>query len=404
MKKITRIVIVGGGFGGVYSAINLSKKFKKDEVEITLISKYNYFLFTPLLHEVATGGLSPDSIVEPIREVMRGYNINFVEDTVLDVDLKIKEVRTITSKHNYDYLVYATGSVTNYFATTGAKENCFSLKNLSDAISLRNHLVDTCEMAVKTKNTDLLKLSVVGAGPTGVELAAELLEFMQHTLCTYYKDSGFKKEDIVLNLITTTPEVISQFPVKMRTLAMQELIKKGVNVITNASVTKVEPKLVTFKDATTLNSHTIVWVAGVAPNTSEVMGIASGPKGRIETNEYLQSTTDSSVFGLGDASGSSPMLAQVAVQQAKTVANNIYTLATGGSDLTKYIFKQKGLLISVGQWYAIGNFGNITLSGGLMWWLWRTIYLFNFISWRKRFEIASEWTLNIFYPRDISRI
>ncbi len=386
----TKIIIIGGGFGGLYTARHLDDIFDNDEVEITLINRTNYFLFTPLLHEVATGGLTPDSIVEPIREVLRGGSVSFVEDTVIDIDRSSKKVKTTSSMFNYDYLVIATGSETNYFNTPGAVEHSFNLKNLSDAVALRNHLIETCERAVQTRNKDLLVTSVIGAGPTGVELAAEIQEYMQHTLCIYYKNSGFKKDDIKVNLITATSDLISQFPQKMRDEAAKEISKRGIGIISNSIVTKVEPNLLTFKSGNTLKTHTIIWVAGVT----------AGKEGRLEINKYLQ-TNNTEVFALGDSAGKDPMLAQVAVQQAKIVAKNIRALVKG-ENMVEFIFTQRGLLISIGQLFAIGNFFGFTFKGKIMWWIWRTIYLFNFHSWRKRFEIMHEWTTNLFYPRDIT--
>ncbi len=395
------IVIVGGGFGGIYTALNLTKVFSKEDVDITLINKSNFFLFTPLLHEVATGGLTPESIIESVREVFRGTCVNIVEDTVIEVDSQGKMVKTSTTSFVYDYLVISTGAETNYFCTEGAKEHAFTLKNLSDAIALRNHILETCERAVSTKNKDLLSVAIVGAGPTGVELAAELLEYMQHTICMYYKNSGFKKEDIKINLITTTPDVISQFPQAMRDIAMAQLKKKCINVLTNTIVTKIDPNTLMFKDGTSLKAHTLVWVAGVTPTLSEIKGVVPGQKGRIDVSKTLQTLTNPEIFALGDAAGTGPMLAQVAVQQGKTVAQNIYALVNE-TNLEDFEFKQKGLLLSIGQWFAVGNFFGVTFKGKIMWWVWRTAYLFNFLSWRKRFEIAGEWTANLFYPRDIT--
>jgi NADH dehydrogenase len=403
MKNKTKIVIVGGGFGGVYTARHLNKLFKKEELEITLINRSNFFLFTPLLHEVATGGLAPTSIVEPIREVFRGSCINFVEDEVVEVNQKERVVMTGTTSYYYDYLVISTGADTNYFGTVGAKEHCFTLKNLQDAITLRNHILQTCELAVKTNNKDLLSVAIVGAGPTGVELAAEYVEYMILTLLNYYKMSGFKDKDIKVSLITATPDVISQFPIKMRSLAQERLEKMNIKVLTNTIVTKVDPGILSFKDGSSLSAHTLVWVAGVTPTLAEIKGLAVGLKGRMDVDGTLRSTNDPHTFALGDASGTFPMLAQVAVQQSKTVAKNIFKLIKNSTEpLDSFAFNQKGLLISIGQWYAIGNFFGVTLRGRIMWWIWRTVYLFNFLSWRKRVEIAGEWTENIFYPRDIT--
>jgi NADH dehydrogenase len=402
MNNKTKIVIIGGGFGGIYTAQSL-EKILGEKAEITLINKSNYFLFTPLLHEVATGGLSPRSVTEPIREIFRGDAVHFVEDTVIEVDKVKKEVKTPSQSFSYDYLVIGSGAETNYFGVSGAMENTFTLKNLTDAIAIRNHILQTFEQAMVTQNKELLTYTVIGGGATGVELASELIEYIRHTLCTYYRKSGFKKEDVKVNLVTNTPDLISQFPEKMRNLALVTLQKRGVNVVVNTTVSKIEPHKIITADAKEIHSHTIIWVAGVKPTLSEIKGIDIGQKGRMDVNEFLQSVQDSSIFGLGDSAGTFPMLAQIAVQQAETVANNIVFLinATG---MTKFATNIKGLLISLGQWSALGQFGKVTLSGPIMWFIWRTIYLFNFHSWKKRSEIALEWTSNLFYPRDITYI
>lgn len=403
----TKIVIVGGGFGGVYTAKNLQKYFDCDSAEITLINPSNYFLFTPLLHEVATGNLASESIVEPIRELFRGSCINFVEDIVTEVKSATKEIVTTHATFSYDYLVISAGAETNYFGTPGAKENSITLKNLNDAIALRNHIISTCEKAVKENNKELLSVAIVGAGATGVELATELVEYMQHTIFSYYQASGFVKEDIKITLVTATPDVISMFPQKMRDIALVELNKRGVQVMANAMVTKVDPHSITFKDGQILNAETLIWVAGVTPSLSNIKGVEVGPKKRIEVSESLQSLKNPEIFALGDAGGAFPMLAQVAVRQAKVVAQNIHLLARKGETnppLVPFSFEQKILLISLGQWSAAGHFGNITLRGPIMWFIWRTVYLFNFISWRKKAEIVTEWTINLFYPRDITLI
>ena len=402
MSEKKKIVIVGGGFGGIYTAQSL-EKILGERVDITLINKSNYFLFTPLLHEVATGGLTPKSVTEPIREIFRGDSVHFMEDVVIEIDKAKKEVKTSSQSLPYDYLVIGSGAETNYFGVSGAVENTFTLKNLTDAIAIRNHILQTFEQAMTSKNKDLLTFSVIGGGATGVELSSELIEYVRHTLCTYYRNSGFKKEDVKVNLISNMPDLISQFPEKMKGIALSVLQSKGVNVILNTTVSKIEPHKIVTADNKEISSHTIIWVAGVKPSLSQIKGIEVGPKGRMAVNEFLQSTQDPAIFGLGDSAGSLPMLAQIAVQQAETVANNIIS-SINDTEMVQFTTNIKGLLISLGQWSAIGQFGKVTLRGPIMWFIWRTIYLFNFHSWKKRSEIALEWTSNLFYPRDITYI
>jgi NADH dehydrogenase len=399
MKKI---VVIGGGFGGVYTARNLNRLFGGD-VEITLINKSNYFIFTPLLHEVATGALTSQSITESLHEIFRGTSVICIEDTVLEIDKENRIVKTINLSFTYDFLVMSPGAETNYFNIPGARENSFPLKNIDDAIKLKSQIISVFEKANSSKNKSLLSFAVVGAGATGVELATELTEYAQHILNSYYRNSSILKSDIKISMITGTPDVISQFPIKMREIAFSELRKKGINVLFNTIVADVKPGILTFKNGETLEANTIIWVAGVKPSLVEIKGAEFGPKGRMETNEFLQSATHPEIFSLGDASGTHPMLAQIAVEQAKTVAQNIYSIANGRNP-EKFTTDIKGLLISLGQWSAAGQIGKVTLHGPFMWWVWRTIYLFNFNSWKKRLEIAVEWTINLFYPRDITII
>ncbi len=406
MKKF-HVVIIGSGFGGVFAAKHLKPFIESDLIEITIINRTNYFLFTPLLHEVATGGLTPTSVIEPVRQIFRHENVEFVEDEVTTIDPIKKEVGTKTHIFAYDYLIVSSGAETNYYGTPGADKNAFTLKNLDDALAIRRQLIASCEKGAltedRTERQKLLSCIVVGAGATGVELAAEIIEFMKETLCSYYRSSGISKDDMSVHLVAASPDLLSQFPQNLRVIAQKELENDGVKVMTSMKVTGVEPGKIIFSDGKTLEGNTIVWVAGVKPSYIEIPGAPKEEKsGRIKINEFLQVSGVEHIFALGDASGTLPMLAQVAVQQGKTVAKNIMA-DIEGQTLTPFVFREKGLLVSLGQWYATGTIFGVTLKGPLMWFIWRTIYLFNFHSWRKRVKIASEWTINLFYPRDISQ-
>lgn len=407
MKKI-HVVIVGGGFGGIFAARNLESLVKEGVIDVTVINRKNYFLFTPLLHEVATGGLTPTSVIEPIREIFRTSKVEFVQDEVVSIDTIKKEVATPTHIFAYDYLVISSGAETNYYGTPGAKENTLTLKNLEDALAIRRQIISSCEKGSLTDDVEqrkkLLSFIVVGAGATGVELAAEIIEFVKETLCSYYHSSCLTKEDMSVHLVAASPDLLSQFPQKLRLIAQKELEHDGINVMVNMKVTGVEHGKIIFSDGTFLEGNTIVWVAGVKPTYIEIPRAEKEEKsGRIKIDEFLRVIGPENVFALGDASGTLPMLAQVAVQQGKVAAANIKRSIVGEL-LQPFTFKEKGLLVSLGQWYAAGKIFGVTLKGPLMWWIWRTIYLFNFHSWKKRFKIASEWTVNLFFPRDISQL
>lgn len=404
MKK-ARVAIIGGGFGGIYTAKYLRPLIAEGKIEVTLINKTNYFLFTPLLHEVATGALSPISVVEPIRKIFINSGVNFIQDEVKSIDSLQKKISTASATIEYDYLVVSSGAETNYYGTLGAKENSLTLKDLRDAQLLRKTLINLCEKAAHITNPEerkkILSCVVVGGGATGVELAAEIVEFMKETISSYYSSCQISKDDARVSLVAASPDLLPPFPPELRELARTSLTKKGIKVMTGESVVEVKPGRIIFADKSFLEAGVVIWVAGVKPTTFDIAGAEKERNGRIKINEFLQVSGAEGIFSLGDVSGTAPMLAQVASQQAVTVAKNI-AASLLQKPLTPFIYHEKGLLVSLGHWDALGKIYGVVLTGPLMWWIWRTVYLFNFHSWRKRIKIALEWTINLFYPRDIT--
>lgn len=415
MNEIIKIIIVGGGFGGVYAARDLARRRKRaketgTKIEITLINKSNYFLFTPLLHEVATGGLSLGSILEPLREIFREQAVDLLQSEVKNIDLQKKIVTTKSGKLNYDYLILATGAETNYYGIAGAEKYSLSLKNTGDAIALRNKLIDSCEQALVANDGEtrkrLLTAVVVGGGATGVELAAEIAEFWQENLKNYYRHTSIKPAEARVILVASSPELLPQFPPRLRQIARKALLEKGVEVLTDSNVIEVTPDGVKLANGRMIAAQTTVWVAGVRAKNLTFVGRIRAEmtaNGRLNLDPYLRVVGQDSVYALGDLAGTAPMLAQVAVQQGRAAARNI-AASIASRPLKFFKYRQKGLLLSLGQWRAAGEILGVTFHGRAMWWLWRTVYLFNFLSWRKRFRIATEWTVNLFYPRDITRL
>ena len=403
-----KIVIIGGGFGGVYTARNLAKMGKS--YDVLLINRNNYFLFTPLLHEVATGGLSEESVAEPIREVFRKTNVNFLQAEVTNIDREKKIIHTDIKDVEYDYLVIATGATTNFF-NTPCDDQCFTLKDLNDAVRLRDHIITVTEKASSEidmeKRKELLTFTVVGGGPTGVELSAELAEFVFDTICADYTKCTVVPEEITIQLIHAGGVLLGQFSEKVQKYAHKVLTKKGVTVRLNTRVQGVEKGIVTISDEEKIASGTVIWTAGVMaqmPDFKEMPELNEHK--RIEADEFLRVRGRENEFVLGDVAGDrkeSPMLAQVAANHAKIVAKNVCA-SIRGKKLTPYTYKKKGILVSLGQWNAAGDIGPFTIKGKLTWLLWRTVYFFKFNSWRKRSRIAFEWTINLFYPRDITNV
>ncbi|MEY2664315.1 MAG: hypothetical protein RIT04_123 [Candidatus Parcubacteria bacterium] len=424
-RKVPHIVIVGGGFGGIYTARALEPLVKKGLADVTIINRTNYFLFTPLLHEVATGALSSHSVIEPVREILRDSNVHFIQGEVKGIDIEKKLVKLASGATGgktpgsaigplaYDYLVIGSGATTNFYNIPGAEKYAFTLKSLEDATSIRNAIIKACEHAAHVTDVEerrrLLSVVIVGGGATGVELAAELIEFMRTTLCSYYHHACFDAGDMRVTLIANSSELLSQFPKKIRDIALTELKKKGIEIMLNTSVTEVHPHEIKINNTDSIATNTVVWVAGVTATQWDVNKADHTPAfekergNRIKTDELLRIVGHPELFALGDVSGTNPMLAQVAEQQARVVARNIAALVQNKPHrMRPYSYKEKALLVSIGQWHAAGYIYGRVFHGPLMWFFWRSIYLFKFNSWRKRFRIATEWTIDLLYPRDIA--
>lgn len=414
-SAVKRVVIVGGGFGGVYTARALCSLASQGALEVTLVSSRNYFLFTPLLHEVATGGLSPESVAEPLREYFRDRGVSIVEDTVTRVDTALSVVCGKQGTYPYDYLVLSTGAVTNYFSIPGAQEHTIALKDLTDAMTIRRGIIVAFEKAAATRDREerkkILSFIVVGAGATGVELATEMAAFVRGTLAHYYCGAGIQCEDISVKLISTTDSVLTPFHPTVQTVALRTLSKLGVILVKNARVVSVQKEGVTVDSGAVLSATMVVWAAGVSAHLPAHMpDFKLNRTSRVVVDENLRVPTHSNIFVIGDAAaafGSGgeeyPLLAQIAVRQAVSVAGTIKAIISG-KNLVPFRYTLQGKLVSLGQWMAAGEIRGIPFSGPHIWWLWRTVYLFTFLSWRKRFRIAMEWTINLLYPRDITKL
>jgi NADH dehydrogenase len=429
MRITPRIVIVGGGFGGVEVAKRVSYLAERGHAWVTIINATEHFLFTPLLHEVAAGSLSAASVVEPLREIFRDDAVTVRNARVSEIDSKQKLVKTNNGDIPYDYLVVSTGSTTNHFGVPGAQEHTLSLKDLDDARRIRDRVLDLYDRAARSREGDVrartISVVIVGGGPTGVELSAELVVLCSRTLRRYYG----KDVTATVTLIASDPELLVRYQKPARKEAFRVLKKSGVDIrlatkvveVRNGSVS-IEPIPVQGEPVVCqeLEADMVVWAAGVK-SASIPCGDAVEVErdGRIKVTPSLQSTLDARIFVLGDAAAGTPMLAQVAVQQGTVVAKNIARLVeadhsaalrTGkGMDahalpeLLDFTFESKGQLVSLGRFKAAGEAYGIVVTGILAWFMWRTVYLFKFHSWRKRFRIMFEWTIELFSPRDITR-
>lgn len=413
-KQKKKIVILGGGFGGLYTYKGLYKYFSHDEIDITIVNRNNYFLFTPLLHEVATGGISHHQVVESIRQVIYKTNDKLHVAEVLSIDCEKQIVKTSIDEFSYDVLVISLGATTNFFNAPGAEEHSMVLKDLHDAIKIRTRLIESFEKASQMTNQEdrrkELSVAVIGGGPTGVEIVTEIAEFINDTFLKYYHGL-IKCEDISLYLINRDPEILAPFHKSLREKAIKVIKKSGVKIMLNTGVKEVKSEGVVLTDDSLLQVRHVIWTAGVKPNApSFISPVPLDKGGRIIVNPFLQIEEFKNVFVIGDtaslASGVEgrplPMLAQVAVKQGLHTGYNIMRLLKD-SKLSPFSYKSKGALVSLGQWSAVADIFGIRFGGALAWFIWRTVYLFKFLSGSKRIKIVVDWTLNIFYPRDITK-
>lgn len=414
MKK-PHIVIVGAGFGGVSVAQGLKKFVKKGEIDLTIISKSNSFLFTPLLHEVATGGLDPMSVNESLREIFAGYGIQILQSNVEKIDLVRKAVITRDIEEiKYDILVVATGATTNYFGIPGGEDYSITLKSIADAILIREKVITAFEQAEleqdEVKRKHILSFVVIGGGPTGVELVTEIAEFAFAIEKKYYRNSS-QSFAASVTLIHAAHELLPFLPSHLRKITEQRIKNLNINLRLDSSVNFLWEDTIGFTDGSTMRSGLTIWTAGVKPSLPEFIGaMPMDNNGRVIVNNDLTVAGIEDVFVLGDIAYAKDenqkvysMLAQVASAEGQCVAKNIIA-KINGQPLESFNYKLKGYLVSLGQWYAVAFLFGISFHGRFAWWLWRTVYLFKFASWEKRIRIAFDWTINLFYARDITKL
>lgn len=409
---MTHIVIIGGGFGGIYTAQELLKHLDQDKDSITLINKTNYFLFTPMLHEIATGGISLQHIAEPIRKIIRNKNFEFLEDEAVEVDINRKRVKLKQGNTlSYDYLVVSIGAGTNFFNISGAQEHCYTLKNLHEAFDIRNKIITQLETAEREQSKDhYLMFAVLGAGPTGVELAGEIIEYARQIKENCHRINDKK---ITVYLVQRGEKILPMMHPQCIEKTMMELEKKGITVLTNAEVTRV------YNDGFEVNHNNhkrkikagmMIWTSGVKSNTFTIKPNVGREKESIIVDDYLRIQGRTKEFALGDCTvcidGDNkkvPWLAQAAVKQAKVCAQNIIA-DIEDRPLNSFIFKSDGLLVSVGQKFAVAEINGFRFKGFFAWWLWRTIYLFKLVGLENKIKVAYEWTLALFFKRDSTKI
>jgi NADH:ubiquinone reductase (H+-translocating) len=373
MADIKRIVILGGGYGGVHAAKLLNKKYKKnDNVEITLIDKKPYHTLLTEIHEVAGNRIEPDGVQVSFDKIFSGKRVKVVIDNITSIDFDNRVLTSEDYTYSYDYLVMGTGSEPAYFGVPGVEENGFTLWSLEDALKIKEHIINMFEKASverdKKKREAMLTFIVAGAGFTGMEMAGELAEFKKK-LCFDYK---IKEYEVKLMVVEAMDNILPILNEKLQKKSVAYLWRKGVKILTNSAITEVSENAITLKNGSVIPTKTLIWTCGVQNNGfATSLGLSSGRANRNKVNEYMQSVDHANVYIVGDnchyeeTSGSAiPQIVETALQTAEAAVKNIVADIAGKE---KEAFKSNyhGFMVSLGSKYAVAQFGNISLSGFL---------------------------------------
>jgi NADH:ubiquinone reductase (H+-translocating) len=405
---VARVVVLGGGFGGVQAAIELDPLLPKED-EILLVSEQNFLLFTPLLPQIASSRINPRHIVQTIRDIRGKRRFRFRRDTVASIDLAARRVILDSESIDYDVLVIALGSRTSYLGISGARENTWDFKTLEDAVVLRDHVLDICEHADHTADEamrrDLLRFVVVGGGYTGVELITELSDFFTQYVLRKYR--GIRPADVQLIIVEAAPEILRGISEGLKAHALGRLMASGIEVRTSAKVTQCGEDFVEINGSEMIRSATIMWAAGVRANP--VVENLPGPHdrvGRAVVSSGLQLEGHPEVFVTGDSAAAAtapgaPQVAPVAISQGETAARNVAHFLRGEA-LESYAYKNQGMLISLGMDYAVVSIGRLQFSGYLAWLFWNAVHLYKLVGLKKQVQVALDWLLGTVFPRDAS--
>ena len=403
-----KVVVVGAGFGGL-RAVN---RLRNAPVQVTLVDRHNYHLFQPFLYQVATSGLGPSDIAQPVRAILQGQrNLDFRVTSVGGIDLAARKLQTESGEIPYDFLVLAVGGQTNYFGNPSLAQHAFGLKDLDDAIRIRNHLLYMFELAIHEKNPEvrraLLTFVIVGGGPTGVECAGAFSELIRLVLIKDYP--GINIKDVRVILLEATDKVLAMLPANLQEAAAKTLWKKYVEVRFGASVMEFDGECVVLKGGERIPSHTMVWAAGVrAVDLTAKLGLPVDRLGRIKVGPTLQLADHPEVFVIGDAAYIDgqplPMVAPVAIQQAELAARNIVHVAEK-QPLEEFRYKDKGTLATIGRNAAVASVGKIHLHGWFAWAMWLAVHIVFLIGFRNRLLVLINWAWDyFFYDRPIRLI
>lgn len=411
------VVIIGGGFAGLNSAIKLAK----ENIKITLIDKRNFHLFQPLLYQVASGGLSPADISYPLRAIFKNMsNVQIINAEVQNVNFDKHSVFTEIGEIKYNYLIIATGSKTHYYGKDEWSNYAYGLKSIEDATEIRNLILSSFEKAEneidKEKKQEYLTFTVVGGGPAGVELSGAIAELARMTLHCDFRNIDTK--EIKILLIEGSDRLLPNYPENLSSKAKNDLEKLGVKIILNGLVKNISKNRVEIQLANhneIINANSIIWTAGVKANSlaekiSQENHIKTDKSGRIIVNEFCEIENHKNVFVIGDLAnfmvGNSPLpgIAPVAIQQGKYVARRIINFINNFSDEKTFKYFDKGNLAVIGRKAAVAFRNNISISGIFAWLIWLFVHILYLIGFQNRLLVSIQWAFNYFTAKKSARL
>lgn len=405
-----RVVIVGGGFAGINLAQKLSKNKK---FQIVLVDKNNYNFFPPLLYQVATGFLEASNISYPFRKFFQGKdNLRFSLGAFMEVFPNEKRISTESGDIHYDYLVFATGTETNYFGMENVRKNAVPMKTVQDALALRNHVLMLKEMATREPDPavrkKLLSIVVAGAGPTGVEVSGMLAEMHKGIFQKDYPE--LKREEVQIYLVDALPVVLNPMSKKSQEETLEELRGLGIQVLLDHAVKDYQDGVVTFANGRTIETETLIWTSGVTATAlpglpAEVLGRGK----RVLVDAYNRVKGFDDIFALGDICymdadpefpNGHPQLAQVAIQQGKNLAHNLPIWLEPGSP-RPFRYEDKGTMAIIGVNKAVADLPGLHFKGFIAFFLWLVVHLFSLIRYRNQVKTSYNWIV-AFITRDQS--
>jgi len=388
-----RVVILGAGFGGLTAARAMA-----DTAHVTVVDRHNFQTFLPLLYQVSTAGLAADHVAHPIRGALRKSGVQFRMGSPISVDHKNKTIKLDSSEVlAFDQLIVALGSVTADFSIPGVAEYALGMKSVSEALAIRAEVMRRFEDLCRFEDDTSFSISVVGGGPTGVEMAGAFAELVRGPL---KNDQAHAAAHIRINLIEAGPRILPMFSEKLSTRAKKDLEKLGVNVLLNTAVAELKPRSIIVKDGNEIASEVTIWAAGVKGEPAG--GLLNLPlvSTRIDVDETLQVKNYPGIFAIGDISGFVgkdgrflPMVAPVAMQQGRFIAKQIKRLSDGQA-LAAFKYIDKGSMATIGRHKAVVEVKSFRMAGIPAWYAWLWLHLFYLLGGRNKIGTMADWTWN----------